>query len=113
LGYIENLKLSTAKAEADRLRSKEVQAVHISADPRLMADWKPLATQISELMLSLPEDLRARPILISELIPQLCGRYNAKPGAGDVGQALRSLNYSRVRDKDGRWRWLPDPDTFS
>jgi hypothetical protein len=110
MGYIDQLKADTA--EANRQREEEARAKRPPADPRLTEIWKPLTTQIEKLMLSLPRDLRAREILVSELIPQLHGRYNARPSAGDVGQALRSLKFTRKRDGSGRRRWLPDPDTF-
>lgn len=111
MGYIDQLKADTAKAEADRLR-KETLAKRQLKDPRLTENWKPLTEQITQLWLSLPSDLRTRPVLISELIPQLRGRYNLRPSAGDVGQALRSLKLTRIRDSSGRRRWLPGPDTI-
>lgn len=111
MGYIDQLKADTAKAETDRLR-EETRAKRQLKDPRLTENWKPLTIQIEDLLLSLPSDLRTRPVLISELITQLRGRYNLRPSAGDVGQALRSLQFTRIRDSSGRRRWLPDPDTF-
>ncbi len=108
--YIDQLKADTAKAEADRLREKAV-AKRQHVDPRLTENWKPLTDQITQIWLSLPSDLRARPVLIPELIPQLRGRYNLHPSAGDVGTALRSLKFTRLRDwRSGRRRWLPGPD---
>jgi hypothetical protein len=110
-GYIARLKADTARAEADRLR-EEALVKRPAADPRLTENWKPLTDQITEIWLNLPCDLRNRPILISELIPQLRSRYNAgKPSAGNVGQALRSLKFTSVRDwRSGRRRWLPSQD---
>ena len=65
----------------------------------------PLTEEITRMWLSLPLDLRTRPVLILELIPQLRGRFNLRPSAGDVGQALRSLNFTPVRDwRSGRRR---------
>ncbi len=108
--YIDQLKVDTAKAEADRLR-EEALAKRPAADPRLTANFQPLTDQIAAILFSMPPDLRARPVLISELIPQLRGRYNARPSAGDVGMALRSLNFTSVRDwRSGHRRWLPGPD---
>ena len=112
MGYIDQLKADTAKAEADSLR-KETLAKRLHEDPRLTENWKPLTEQITQIWISLPPDLRTRPVLISELIPQLRGRYNARPSAGDVGQALRSLKFTRIRDwRSGRRLWLPGPDIF-
>ena len=108
--YIDQLKIDTAKAEADRLR-EESNAKCQHSDPRLTENWKPLEIQVAAIWPNLPADLRARPVLISELIPQLRGRYNARPSAGDVGLALRTLNFTSVRDwRSGRRRWLPGPD---
>ena len=108
--YIRQLKAHTA--EADRQR-EEVKAKGRHIDPRLTENWKTLTDQISQIWLSLPPDLRTRPVLISELIPQLQGRYNTRPSAGDVGIALRSLKFTKTRDwRSGRRRWLPGPDTF-
>ena len=111
--YIKTLKADTAKAEADRKR-EETLAKRSHTDPRLTENWKPLTDQITQIWLNLPQDLWSRPVLISELIPQLHSRYNNKrPSAGDVGQALRTLKFTRVRDwRSGRRRWLPDTDTF-
>ena len=109
MGYIDQLKADTAKADAERLR-EEARAKHQLKDPRLTENWKPLTEQITLIWLSLPGDLRTRPVLIPELITQLRGRYNPRPSAGDVGQALRSLKFTRIRDGSGRRRWLPDPD---
>ncbi len=106
MSYIDQLKADTA--ESNRLRKEEVPAKRTFTDPRLTEGWKPLTEQIIQLWVNLPLDLRSRPILISELIPQLRGRYNAHPSAGDAGQALRSLNFTPVRDwRSGRRRWLP------
>ena len=108
--YIEQLKAGTAEAN---LRREESLAKRRHTDPRLTENWKPLTDQIAAIWLNLPYDLQTRPILISELIPQLRGRYNARPSAGDVGQALRSLNFTSVRDwRSGRRRWLPGSDTL-
>jgi|MDTC01.2.fsa_nt_gb hypothetical protein len=87
MGYIDQLKADTAKAEAERLCEKEARTKRPSVDPRLSENWKPLTEQIAEIWLSLPPDLWTRPILISQLIPQLVGRrHNLRPSAGDVGQ---------------------------
>ncbi len=108
--YIEKLKADTAKVNYLREKAK---AKRQFVDPRLTENWKPLTDQITQIWSNLPSDLRTRPVLISEIIPQLSGRYNARPSAGDVGQALRSLKFTRIRDwRSGRRRWLPDPDTF-
>lgn len=108
--YIEQLKAHTAEAASQR---EQVKAKGRRIDPRLTENWKPLTEQIVAIWMALPRDLRSRPVLISELIPQLTGRFNARPSAGDVGIALRSLKFTKVRDwRSGRRRWLPSPETF-
>jgi hypothetical protein len=109
--YLEQLKADTAKV--NRKREAEARAKRPPADPRLTDGWKPLPVQIAKIWKNMPPDLRSRPVLVSELVPRLLGRYNPHPSAGDVGQALRSLKFTRARDSSGRRRWLPDPDTFS
>ena len=112
--YINQLKANTTKAEVDRLR-EETLAKRQHKDPRLTDDWKPLTDQIAAIWSNLPCDLRSRPVLISEIIPLLRGRYNnGRPSAGGVGQALRSLKFTKIRDwRSGRRRWLPNPDIDS
>ena len=112
MGYIDQLKADTAKADAERLREEATRAKRQHTDPRLTENWKPLTEQISAIWFNLPCDLRTRPVLIPELITQLRGRYNPRPSAGDVGQALRSLKFTRIRDGSGRRRWVPGPDTL-
>ena len=110
-GYLDRLKADTAKV--NRQREDEARTKRPPADPRLTENWKPLPVQIAEIWQNMPSDLRSRPVLVSELVPQLLGRYNQNPSVGDVGQALRSLTFTRARDSSGRRRWLPDPDAFN
>ena len=111
MSYIDQLKADTAKAEAARQREVEARVKRKHTDPRLTKNWKPLAEQVARLWLGLPRDLRTRPVVIPQLIPQLRGRYNRHPSAGDLGIALRSLGFTRIRDSSGRRLWLPGPDT--
>jgi|GEM_PF-514628 len=104
--YIEKLRSSTA--ETNRLREKaKVKYQH--KDTRLVADWKPLVSQLEELFSSLSPALLNRAWVIDDIIARtrITGRYNKNPSAGDVGQALRSMGWQPVRDRQGLRMWLP------
>ena len=74
-------------------------------DSRIQCDT-PLTDQIEALMRSLPPAQRNRPWTMEELVTRLCGRYNARPCAGEIGIALRRLGWTRIRDwsQDGGGR---------
>ncbi len=95
LSYIDQLKADTA--EANRLREAETRAKRPPADPRIVSTT-PLKQQVQEYLLSQPPIMRDKPISLMALRAQLQGRYNAKPSAGDLGIALTSLGYIRVRN---------------
>lgn len=59
---------------------------------------KPLTVQIEELMRTLPPAQRDRPWSIDELVCRLEGKHRDRPHPADVGRALRSLGWNRVRD---------------
>ena len=71
----------------------------------------PLTDQIAALTAPLPPVQLHRPWTIAELLPQLQGRYQARPAARDVAQALTQLRWRRKRcwKKTGRNRrfWYP------
>ncbi len=100
--YIDNLRAASDEAN---LHSEEAKAKRLHTDPRLLCN-KPLTEQIEELMLSLPPALRDRPWAMDELVARLQGRYNARPHAMNVGQALRALGWTQKRDwtRDGGGR---------
>lgn len=108
--YIEKLKADTA--EANRLR-EEAEVKYQHKDTRLNADWKPLVKQLEDLFSSLSPALLNRAWTVDDIIARtrITGRYNKNPSAGDVGQALRSLNWKPVRDHQGRRMWLPPGHT--
>ena len=104
--YIDNLRAASDEAN---LHSEEAKAKRLHTDPRLLCN-KPLTEQIEELMLSLPPALRDRPWAMDELVARLQGRYNARPHAMNVGQALRALGWTQkrdwTRDGGGKRYWL-------
>ena len=85
-------------------------AVPPPADPRIVCEV-PLKTQVQQYLQSQPPIMRNKPISLMALRAQLQGRYNARPSAGDLGIALTSLGFSRIRDfsnaGNGRRFWLP------
>ena len=72
---------------------------------------KPLTDQINELMATIPAALRYRPWTMAELVNRLSGRYNDRPHAQHVGEALRKLGWRRERrwsdGFDGQRVWVP------
>ena len=107
--YIEQL-----RAERERAQRESIQAIRDAErkrlrDSRIKCDT-PLTEQIEALMRSLPPAQRNRPWTMEELVARLHGRFNARPCAGSIGVALRSLGWTRSRDwsKDGVGRrfWL-------
>lgn len=110
MGYIEKLKADTAEAEAARQLDEEARAKRQRVDSRIVCEV-PLKQQVQEHLLSQPPIMRNKPISLMALRAQLQGRYNARPSAGDLGIALTSLGFMRVRDfsnnGNGRRFWLP------
>jgi hypothetical protein len=108
MGYIENLKLATA--EANRLREDVARSKRPPTDPRIVCEI-PLKQQVQEYLLSLPPVMRDKPISLMALRAHVLGRYNLRCSAGDLGIALTSLGFRRVRDHsnsgNGRRFWLP------
>lgn len=108
-GYIRQLR---AMAEAVRQDHAARQRPHAR-----LRTTVPLRTQITELMSSLPPAQRSRPWAIVDLQGRLQGRYQDRPGLGDLGLALRSLGWVRVRDwtnsGGGRRFWRPSSETFA
>ena len=54
---------------------------------------KPLTEQISELMLTLPPQLRDRPWSMAELVARLTGKYRDRPHTQHVGMALMPIEH--------------------
>ncbi len=101
-GYITALK---AEASAAATRSGKGKPTGNSAE-----FYKPLATQIEEILACAPARLRDRAWSMEDFVSRLQGRYRARPHAADVGHALRALGWVRLRDWTnagaGRRYWL-------
>jgi hypothetical protein len=71
---------------------------------------KSLDDQVTELMRSLPPQLRDRPWSMAELVQRLQGKYRARPHGQQVGQALLRLGWRKERrwerGFDGARVWL-------
>lgn len=57
----------------------------------------PLPDQITELMQSLPPQLRDRPWAMQELVPRLSGRWRDHPHPQQIAAALRGLSWRSER----------------
>jgi hypothetical protein len=106
--YVDQLKANSDEAN---LRHEAAKAKKQKTDKRILCD-KPLTEQITELMASLPPAQRDRPWSMEELVARLKGRYNMRPHAMHVGQALRQLGWTTVRQWSvqgaGRRVWCLD-----
>jgi len=94
----------------DLEREAEAQA-NLVASIQAIKRTKPLEQQITELMATLPPQVRNRPWSMAELVKQLSGKYRDRPHAQNVGEALRRLGWRRVRlwrdGADGQRVWIP------
>ena len=88
----EQLRINRVKQEADA-KAKLAQSI------QQIKRTKPLGDQITELMRTLPPQMRNRPWSMAELVNCLTGKYRDRPHAQQVGQALRRLGWRRER----RW----------
>lgn len=102
--YLERL-----KAHAEALHNKSQLKNEATKDKKRR--FTPLVEQITQLMKSMPPSMLNRPWSMGEIIIRLDGKYRARPHAKQVAEALKILNWQRVR----RWRdglnglrlWLP------
>ena len=93
--YLEKAKASGAMQKAERQVKKDV------ADAAHAASWRdnmrPLRDRLADLLSSIPDDVKANGVALSSLQVQLRGRTAPKVHPGDLGTALRSLGYRRIR----------------
>jgi hypothetical protein len=105
--------ISEQIAEQNRLyslkREAEAKAKCAVSTPTVKR-VKPLDQQITELMVTLPTQLRDRPWSMAELVQRLSGKYRDRPHAQQVGEALRRLGWKRIRlwsnGADGQRVWV-------
>ena len=71
----------------------------------------PVQQQLESFLGSVHPTLLERPWLMQDFVTRLCGKYRTHPHPQEVGAALRSLGWKRVRlwkNGDGGCRvWLP------
>ena len=104
---------STAAAEAEHQGKKE--AVEAARTASWRDTMRPLKDRLADLLSSVPDDVKANGVSLSQLQVQLRGRTASKAHCGEVATALRQLGYRRVRvwkqtDTDGFnaiWRAKP------
>lgn len=98
------LKIERLKEEAETIASKQKPTLRTV---------KPLDTQITDLMATLAPYQRDRRWSMAELVARLEGRYRDNPHPQMIGEALRRLGWSTVRDwtnsGGGRRYWIPSP----
>lgn len=111
--FDEYINASTAAAEAERQKNKE------AVESARAASWRdamrPLRDRLADLLSTIPADVKAKGVSLSQLQVQLRGRKASKAHCGEVATALRQLGYRRVRvwkqtDTDGFnavWRDKP------
>jgi hypothetical protein len=112
--YIEKLRAEYEEQKRLRKIQQEAEAnAKLAQALKQIKRTKPLEDQITELMRTLPPELRNRPWSMAELVNQLTGKYRDRPHPQQVGQALRRLGWQRERrwenSYDGVRIWLP-PD---
>jgi hypothetical protein len=104
-GYLAELHRQAAEAASEgeerRRLQKEIatkklqlELASLSPSPKSV---KPLEDQISELMRTIPSQLRNRPWSMAELVSRLSGKYRDRPHPQCVGQALLRLGWRRER----------------
>lgn len=84
------------RSQIERLK-EEAETMAFKQNPTLRT-VKPLDTQIIELMATLAPSQRDRRWSMAELVTRLEGRYRDNPHPQMIGEALRRLGWSTVRD---------------
>lgn len=110
--------LETFAERIIREQSERAQKVAAKPSPleqnQLIQRQKTLEIQIQEYIQAMPPALRYRPLLMTELVNQLTGRYKDNPHPQHVGAALRLLGYINVRlwgkQGEGKRVWVPHID---
>lgn len=85
----------------NRLKAEVEQEVIKAPDPpkpNSLRPVKPLDVQITEFMATLPPAQRDRKWSMAEFVSRLEGRYRDKPHPQMIGESLRRLGWSTMRD---------------
>lgn len=97
------------RSQIERLK-QEAELVVSKQRQNTLRTAKPLDIQITELMASLPPAQRHRKWSMAELVSRLEGRYRDNPHPQMIGETLRRLGWSTMRDYSnaggGRRYWL-------
>lgn len=93
--YLKSVLAYSDAQQAERQRKKQ------EADTARAASWRdamrPLKDRLADLLNTIPDDVKANGISLSQLQVQLRGRKASKAHCGEVATALRQLGYRRVR----------------
>lgn len=101
LGTLEAPCQFAARADAEAEKQAAQQAAQQAEDVR---EWRerltPIDVRLARTLDSIPAEVRQQGISLPSLVPLLKGRYRERPRAGDIGDALRRMGWTRTR----KWR---------
>ena len=107
--YIDGLYKHLEKVEKEREQAKESAAAELQTS--MQPSVKPLEQQLIGFFRSLPPSRAEKPLLMSDIIHHLRGRYRDKPHAQQVATELRKLGWQRRRLYGAEWAgrryWFP------
>lgn len=93
--YLQELQAEADAAQAESRRKKE------TTDAARAASWRdsmrPLKDRLADLLTTIPDEVKATGLSLSDLQVQLRGRKASKAHCGEVATALRQLGLRRVR----------------
>ncbi len=91
--YIEKVKASGDTRKAKCIVDEDAA--------RTASSWqeshRPLKDRLADLLSTIPQEVKATGLSLTQLQVQLRGRKASKAHPGDIGTALRQLGYRRVR----------------
>lgn len=93
--YLERVKAKFEQEKAER--AEEKQSVESARADQWRDQMRPLRERLTDLLTTVPDDVKRNGVSLSELQVQLRGRKASKAHCGEVATALRQLGYRRVR----------------
>jgi hypothetical protein len=107
VAYIQELR---RYAESERVRYEENKRAETQAARERLT---PLEERVARLLAKIPETVQREGLVLSSLQRSLRGRWRGNCHPGELGAALRRLNYKRKRNYKGetanRALWYPSP----
>lgn len=95
MNYLEELQAECEADQAERQRQKQTSAVESVAAYR--DQMSPLIDRLRTLLDSIPREILQHGVSLPDLQARLRGRTAQKAHVAELGAALRSLGYARVR----------------